>query len=122
MVNIVVDQANQLVRATFTGAVALPDLATHVRTLIAMSVLAMPMLIDAREAMSVLSDGDLEDVSSLMTTLRKVYGRAPVAVVVGDDYSRRIAEQYGELGAGDNPGFRIFDDIAAAEAWLKKPT
>jgi hypothetical protein len=117
-ITFLVDSVHRVVRATYTGAVTLPDLTEYSRTLLALQVLALPQLIDARGATLLLSEGDLEDFSALMGSLRRVFGHAPVAFVAGNHLSYLTAEHYEDLSAGYNPAFRVFEDVATAETWI----
>jgi hypothetical protein len=38
--------------------------------------------------------------------------------VAGNHLSYLTAEHYEDLGAGHNPGFRVFEDVATAETWI----
>ena len=117
-IELAVDPVHRIVRATYTGPIFLPELTSHVRTLVVMQLLTLPQLIDGRRAVLALSEPEINEFSGLMGTLRQVYGRAPVAFVAGDQISEWVAEHYADAGAGDNPVFRLFDDLEAAERWI----
>jgi hypothetical protein len=112
------DSPRHLVRATYTGAITLTELVGYARALAAQELVAVPQLIDARSAVLTLSEAGTREIAELMASLREGHGQAQVAFVAGNADSYYIAESYAELGAGANPGYRIFDDVGAAEMWL----
>jgi CheY-like chemotaxis protein len=65
-----------------------------------------------------LSPEDVRIFSELMASLHREHGRAPIALVTGNDFNDCVASMYQDLGAGANPDFAIFPDVATAEAWL----
>jgi hypothetical protein len=117
-ITFLIDPHSALVRTTYVGLVTLADLSTYVRLLAERDLLKRAQLIDARQAMVALSPEDIRIIAELMTTLRERHGRAPVAFVPGNEVSYRVAETYADLGAGANPRFATFTDVAAAETWL----
>ena len=119
-IHLAVDPAHGFVRVTLTGSIALPELASHAHTLLTLQLLALPQLIDGRRSLLALSEAEIGEFSDLMASLRRVYGRAPVAFVARDQISEWVAERYADAGAGDNPGFRVFDDFEAAEHWIER--
>jgi hypothetical protein len=112
------DPRRHLVRTTFTGAVTLTELMGYARALAAQELVAVPRLIDARRAVLAVSQAETRELAELMASLREGQGPTGVAFVAGNAASYYIAENYAELGAGENPGYRIFDDVSAAEMWL----
>jgi hypothetical protein len=116
------DAQRHLVRTTYTGAITLTELVGYARALAAQGLVAVPQLIDARRAVLTVSPAETRELSDLMASLRAGRGPAQVAFVAGDADSYYIAESYAELGAGENPGYRIFDDVGAAELWIRLST
>lgn len=117
-ISFVVEPQHQLVRTRCLGPIALPDLAGYARALVADRLLDHAQLIDARTARLHLSAEETREFADLMGSLGAVYGRAPVAFVAADRTTCHIAQRYWELGAGANPAFQVFEDMAAAEVWL----
>jgi hypothetical protein len=117
-ISITLDEEHRYVRSVYSGVIALQDMEEHVATLVRQALLGRPQLIDARRALLALNETDLQHFASMLTPLRNVYGRAPVAFVAGNEVSYDVAERYAELGAGGNPGFRVFEDLRHAEAWI----
>jgi hypothetical protein len=117
-ISFLVDPLSHLVRTTYLGLITMVDLAAYARTLAERDLLKRAQLIDARQATLAVSPEDIRILSELMATLRERHGRAPVAFVPGDEPSYRVAETYENLGAGANPRFATFADMAAAETWL----
>jgi hypothetical protein len=118
-ISFLVDPHFQLVRTTYLGLITLVDVATYVRTLVDRGLLKRAQLVDARHATLGFSPEDTRILAEMMRTLRGKHGSAPVAFVVGDAPSYYTAETYQDLGAGGNPSFAVFEDVAAAEMWLE---
>jgi hypothetical protein len=118
-ISFVVERQQQLVRARWAGLVGLPDLAQYARALVAEGLLDHAQLIDARTAWIRLTAEETREIAELMASLGAVYGRAPVAFIPADSASYELARRYQELGAGGNPAFQVFEDLAAAETWLR---
>lgn len=117
-ISFVVEPQHQLVRTRYVGPIALRDLAGYVRALVADRLLDHAQLIDARTARLQLTAEETREFAELMASLGAVYGRAPVAFIAADPKSCHVAQRYRELGAGANPAFQVFEDVAAAEVWL----
>jgi hypothetical protein len=118
-ISFLVDSHFQLVRTTYLGLIRLVDVATYVRGLVDQGLLKHAQLIDARHATLGFSTEDTRILAELMKTLRSQHGSAPVAFVAGDAPSYYTAETYQDLGAGGNPSFAVFEDVAAAEMWIE---
>jgi CheY-like chemotaxis protein len=112
------DPRNQVVRAHFARTITLIEVAAYENTLVERGWLAHAQLIDARWAVLSLSPEDVRIFSELMTGLHREHGRAPIAFVTGNDFNDCVASMYQDLGAGANPDFAMFPDVATAEAWL----
>ena len=117
-IRFLVQPGDHIVRVTYTGTITLMDLSRHVQRLVHSNLLDRPRLVDSRNATFRLTGEDIRIFSSLMSTLRDRYGRAPVAFVPGDDSWYSAAEVYRDLGAGGNPRFASFPDMEAAQTWL----
>jgi hypothetical protein len=114
-----VDEEDELVRTVCTGVITLRDFELYAGILADRGLLRMPQLIDGRRALFAFRRGELEWFARLMTMLREVYGRAPVAFVTGDAIARELAQHYAALGAGGNPAYRVFTDLLAAREWIQ---
>jgi hypothetical protein len=117
-ISFVLDRERRCVRAVYSGVIAPQDVERYAAALVQQRLLHLPQLIDARRALLALSEADVRNLAALMASLRQVHGRAPVAFVPGNEASHDVAEQYAELGAGDNARFRIFDTLESAEGWF----
>lgn len=118
-ISFLVDPHDQLVRTTYLGLITLVDVTTYVRALVDQGLLKRAQLIDARQATLGFSPEDTRILAELMKTLRGKHGSAPVAFVAGDAPSYYTAESYQDLGAGGNPSFAVFEEVAAAEMWIE---
>lgn len=116
-ISYLLDARLKLIRSTFVGVITLVDLVAYVRSLAAEDLLQHPQLIDARKATLRLTEWEIREIADLMTSLRTMFGRAPVGFVAGNAASRRIVQRYREMGAGSTR-FEVFEDMAAAEVWL----
>jgi hypothetical protein len=94
------------------------EVAAYENMLVERGWLGRAQLIDARWAVLSLSPEDVRIFSELMASLHREHGRAPIALVTGNDFNDCVASMYQDLGAGANPDFAIFPDVATAEAWL----
>jgi hypothetical protein len=117
-INFLLDPQLQIVRTYCVGLVSVAELTTYARSLVSQGLLRRAQLIDCRTATLALTAGDTRRLSDMMGELRAEHGTAPVAFVAGDAASYDVARQYLELGAGSNPAFEVFADIAAAETWI----
>jgi hypothetical protein len=106
-----------VIRTTYVGIITLADLVGYVRSLATEGLLVCPQLIDGREATLWLTEGETREFADLMTSLRAMFGGAPVAFVSGNPASLRIARRYSEMGAGSTC-LGLFDEVQAAERWL----
>jgi hypothetical protein len=118
-ISFLVDPHFQLVRTTYLGLITLVDVVTYARSLVDRGLLKSAHLIDARHATLGFSPEDTKILAELMKTLRAKHGSGPVAFVIGDAPSYYTAGAYQDLGAGGNPRFAVFEDVAAAEMWLE---
>jgi hypothetical protein len=109
----------QVIRTTYIGVVTLADLVGYARSLAMEGLLVHPQLIDGREATLSLSESETREFSDVMTSLRAMFGRAPVAFVPGNPASHRIARWYSEMGAGSTC-LGLFEEVQAAERWITK--
>jgi len=109
---------HRLVRASFVGPIHLLALAMYARSLADRELLTFGQLIDGRQGTLAMSPEDTRILAKLMATLHARHGRAPIAFVPGDEVSYYVAANYKDLGAGMNPRFAVFPDLAAAELWL----
>ena len=117
-INFLVDPQRQVVRTSYIGLVGPVELTAYARSLVSQGLLRRAQLIDCRTATLALTAGDTRRLSDMMGELRAEHGTAPVAFVAGDAASYDVARWYLELGAGSNPAFEVFADIAAAETWI----
>jgi len=117
-IEFVIEPELGLVRTTLVGRITLPDMACYVRVLVTARLLGSPQLLDARAAVLQLTPDEVREFADLMESLRTVCGKAPVAFVTADAGSYRVAQHYWDLGAGSNPTYQVFEDLAAAETWL----
>jgi predicted nucleic acid-binding protein len=118
-ISFLVDPQHRLVRTTYVGVITLVDLAFYARELADRGLLKLDQLVDARQAMLALSHEDTRVFAELMASLRSKHGSAQVAFVAGNAPSYYVAETYQELGAGANPHYGVFGEVAAAEMWLE---
>jgi hypothetical protein len=116
-ISYLLDPHLQVIRTTYLGIVTLADLVAYVRSLATEGLLKHPQLIDAREATLWLTESETRELSDLMTSLRALFGGAPVAFVPGNSASHRVARRYGEMGAGSTR-LELFEGVQAAERWL----
>jgi hypothetical protein len=107
----------RVVRTTYIGIVTLVDLVGYVRSLATEGLLIHPQLIDGREATLWLAESETRELADLMTSLRAMFGGAPVAFVPGNLASHRVVQRYCEMGAGSTR-LEVFDEVQAAELWL----
>jgi hypothetical protein len=117
-INFLLDPRLRLVRTSYVGLVSLVELMAYARSLVSQGLLGRAQLIDCRSAKLALTASETRRFSEMMGELRADHGTAPVAFVAGDAASYDVARQYRELGAGSNPAFEVFADIAAAETWI----
>jgi hypothetical protein len=117
-ITFLIDPQLHLVRTTYVGLITMVDLAMYARVLADRGLLKLAQLIDARQALLKLTAEEMRILSELMTTLRSKHGRAPVAFIAGNAPSYYLAESYQKFGAGGNPRFATFTDVASAETWL----
>jgi hypothetical protein len=117
-ISFLLDHHHHLVRTTFLGIIPLIDLVIYVRSLATQGLLRYPQLIDAREATLRLTAPELREIAGLMTSLRAMFGKAPVAFVPGDAGSYGVVQQYWEMGAGGTE-LAVFEDVGAAEVWIE---
>jgi hypothetical protein len=113
----VLDPHLQLIRTTCIGIVTMVDLVGYVRALATERLLIHPQLVDGREATLWLTESETRELADLMTSLRAMFGAAPVAFVPGNLASHRVAQRYCEMGAGSTR-LELFEEIHAAERWL----
>jgi hypothetical protein len=107
----------QVIRTTYIGIITMVDLVGYARSLATEGLLRHPQLIDGREATLWLTESETRELADLMTSLRAMFGAAPVAFVPGDRSSHRIAKRYSEMGAGTTR-LEVFEEVRAAELWL----
>jgi hypothetical protein len=116
-ISYLLDPKLEVIRTTYLGIVTMVDLVGYVRTLATEGLLRLPQLIDGREATVWLTEDETRELAELMTSLRAMFGSAPVAFVPGNLASHRVARRYREMGAGSTR-LEVFEEVRAAELWL----
>jgi hypothetical protein len=116
-ISYLLDPRVHVIRTTYLGIISMADLVGYVRSLATEGLLIHPQLIDGREATVWLTESETRELADLMTSLRAMFGAAPVAFVPGDFASHRVAERYREMGAGSTR-YEVFEEVRAAEQWL----
>jgi hypothetical protein len=116
-INYLLDPHLQVLRTTYTGIITMSDVVGYVRSLATEGLLIHPQLIDGREATVWLTESETRELADLMTSLRAMFGAAPVAFVPGNIASHRVAQRYSEMGAGATR-LELFDELQDAERWL----
>ena len=117
-ISFLADHHHHLVRTTCLGIITMVELVVYFRSLATQGLLKYPQLIDAREATLRLTATELREIADQMTSLRAMFGKAPIAFVPRDAESYRVAREYGVMGAGGTE-LEVFEDVAAAEVWIE---
>lgn len=112
------DPEKHLIRTTITGSVSYDELREHLAAVHEMQGAGMRELIDTRGATPAFSARDLPKLAEYGQQLFAGGRMAPRAVVVSGVIHFGIARLFASLAA---PWVKVsvFDDIAAAEAWIE---
>lgn len=114
-----ISHEDRLVSASVSGEASGQDLEAYMSAVTAADAMPYRKLFDATYA----APGSLR-LSELRAFSRKIVAYAkegpvgPLAIVVGSDLEREMAELFGQADAGRALG--IFSDVVAARQWLDK--
>jgi CheY-like chemotaxis protein len=108
----------QVLRVRMADDVRAEPLARHLLHLAAEQLFGCPQLIDLRAGRFALSRDDVTWIVGLVAGLRHVHGPSRVGMVVGDEASYVAARLYGTLARRSDPGFAVFRELTAAQAWV----
>ena len=117
-IRFVVD-ASRVVRTTFSGTLTSSHIVEHLQERERAGVLALPQVIDARDARLDLSVEAIQELAAYTRELRLRTPIGPTAVVVASDLAYGIARMYAGFDAPDSAGHAVFRSVAEAEAWLE---
>ena len=116
-----IDLAQRVVRITGSGKLTDAEMLACVSALRADPALArdMPTLSDMRDIEVAFTPEGVRQMIAIMRTAPTERALAKVAIVVGTDAAFGMGRMF-ELQADDSndPDFRIFRDMALADAWL----
>lgn len=110
-----------VVRAVLTEVVRGEELVQHALELGASGCLAIPLLLDARAAVLLLSAPEIAWLADMVGGMRRVHGRVPVAFLTDHDESYDLVCRYAVLMEAHNPRFAVFRSAPEAEAWVRPP-
>jgi hypothetical protein len=112
-----INHEERLVLASAEGEASLADLQEYTSGMIASGGLPYRKLFDATYvAPGTLRLAELRAFSKGVLELAKAGAIGPIAIVVGSELEREMAETFGKVDAG-RP-FAIFSDAAKARQWL----
>jgi hypothetical protein len=112
--------ASGILRTTFSGPLALPQLILHLQARERAGLLANPQVVDARDATLELSTADVRKLAALAREVRRRTAVGPTALVASRDLSYGIGRMYAGFDASDSAGFAVFRSMEEAERWLKE--
>lgn len=101
-----------------SDAIRGPEMVHHALELGALGCLARPILFDARAAILRLSGPEIVWLADVVAGMRRVHGRAPVALLADDQESYQVAARFGLLIRPHNPRYSMFRSAPEAEAWV----
>ncbi len=113
------DEISGLVRTTAEGVVTAEDWVRHVRALEKAGLLEVRQLLDARNIVYNATSDEVKRLASLVRAYRGRRGTVRTAFVATEPHVYGLARMYGVMTTDADPGFAVFDDLGAAEAWLK---
>ena len=113
-----IDQAQRRLGVLATGAVTYSDVLAHLEMERLDDGLPFHELIEATNAIAVLSTEEVRGVVERLRELGRVHALGPTAVVVGNDVSYGILRML-EMLVEDVCDVRPFRNRAEAEAWLE---
>jgi DNA-binding MarR family transcriptional regulator len=113
------DRDSGLVRTTAEGLVTEEDWVRHVRALERAGLLEVRQLLDARRIIYNASSDEVRRLASFVRAYRGRRGTVRTAFVATEPHVYGLARMYGAMTMEVDPGFAVFDDLGAAEAWLQ---
>lgn len=112
-----ISHEDRFVRVAVDGEVQATDLQQYIMAMVAGGAQSYHKLFDARYAApGGLRFSDLKVFASTVVAIAKDAPMGPVAIVIGSDMDREMAEVYGKADAGR--ALAIFSDVAEARQWL----
>lgn len=112
-----IDHEAKTIHTTASGIVPCDEILGHVEKKRIARAFSYSEVFDARGVTLDLSISDLHKIATEVRTETGQEKPGRVSVVTNSSFIRGLAHTYAALTIGENPDFRVFQDLEEAKAW-----